>query len=74
MALFALKGKPMLYNEKLCNCPVKNLSKLLRGKLSNHDGDFYCLNCFNSCNTENRLKKDEEICNNNDSCCIIMPK
>ena len=27
---------------------VSNLSALLEGKLSNHHGDFYCLNCFNS--------------------------
>ena len=25
---------------------VKSLSKLLRGVTSNHDGDYYCLNCF----------------------------
>ena len=25
---------------------VKNLSRLLRGISSNHDGDYYCLNCF----------------------------
>ena len=28
---------------------VTNLSALLQGMSSNHDGDFYCLNCFNSC-------------------------
>ena len=28
---------------------VTNLSALLaKKKSSNHDGDFYCLNCFNS--------------------------
>ena len=27
---------------------VKNLSRSLRGITSNHDGDFYCLNCFQS--------------------------
>ena len=27
---------------------ITNLSALLEGKLSNHPGDFYCLNCFNS--------------------------
>ena len=26
---------------------ISNLSALLEGKLSNHHGDFYCLNCFN---------------------------
>ena len=34
---------------------VKNLSRLLRGITSNHDGDFYCLNCFHSCRTKNKL-------------------
>ena len=43
----ALKSEPILYNGKLCNLPVKSLSKLLRGTSSNHHGDFYCLNCFN---------------------------
>ena len=69
-----LKSEPTLYNGKLCNRPVKSLSKLFRGILSNHHGDFYCLNCFNSYSTENRLKEHDEICNKNDSCCIIMPK
>ena len=59
----ALKSEPMLYNGKLCNRPVKSLSKLLRGKSSNHNRDYYCLNCFNSYTTENRLKEHEEICN-----------
>ena len=27
---------------------VKSLSRLLKGITSNHDGDFYCLNCFHS--------------------------
>ena len=27
---------------------VKKLSALLRGITSNHNGDFYCLNCFHS--------------------------
>ena len=65
-----LKSEPALYNGKLCNCPVKSLSRLLKGKSSNHKGD--CLNCFYSYSTENRFKEHEEICNKNDSCCIIM--
>ena len=46
---------------------VTNLSALLQGMSSNHKGDFYCLNCFNSYTTENKLKEHEEICNNHDS-------
>ena len=36
---------------------VKKLSVLFRGITSNHAGDFYCLNCFCSYSTENKLKK-----------------
>ena len=43
-------------------------------KSSNDDGDFYCLNRFNSCTKKNKLKEHEEICNNHDSCHIEMPK
>ena len=53
---------------------VTNLSALLQGNSSNHEGDFYCLNCFNSYTTKNKLKEHEEICNNHDSCHIEMPK
>ena len=45
-----------------------NLSALLEGKSSNHLRDFYCLNCFNSCTSKNKLKEHEEICNNRNSC------
>ena len=34
---------------------VKSLSGLLRGISSSHDGDYYCLNCFHSYRTENKL-------------------
>ena len=30
------------------NCPIRNLSRLLIGITSNHNGDFYCLNCLHS--------------------------
>ena len=53
---------------------VTNLSALLEGKSSNHYGDFYCLNCFNSYTTKHKLKGHEEICNNHGSCSIEMPK
>ena len=46
---------------------------MLKEISSNHDGDFYCLNCFNSYTSKNKLKEHEEICNNNDSCRIDMP-
>ena len=34
---------------------VKKLSTLLRGVTSKHDGDFYCLNCFHSYSTKDKL-------------------
>ena len=35
---------------------VNNLSRLLRGITSNHNADFYCLNCFHSYKTKNKLE------------------
>ena len=52
---------------------VKNLSALLSGITSNHDGDFYCLNCFHSYRTKEKLKKHERVCNNHDYCYVEMP-
>ena len=40
---------------------VTNLSALLQKISSNHKEDFYCLNCFNSYTTKNKLKEHEEI-------------
>ena len=34
----------------------KSISGLLRGITSNHNGNFYCLNCFHSYTTMNNLK------------------
>ena len=39
---------------------ITNLSALLQGNSSNHEGDFYCLNCFNSYTSKNKLKEHEE--------------
>ena len=39
---------------------IKNLSGLLRGITSNHNGDFYCLNCLHSYRTISKLKKHEK--------------
>ena len=38
---------------------VRSLSALLRGISSSNNGDFYCLNCFHSYRTLNKLKKHE---------------
>ena len=53
---------------------VRSLTALLRGITSNHHGDFYCLNCFYSNTTHNKLKKHERVCNNHDYCHGDMPK
>ena len=53
---------------------VRSLPVLLRRITSNHHGDFYCLNCFHSYRTNNKLKKHEIVCNNHDYTIIIMRK
>ena len=53
---------------------AKKLSVLLRGITSKHEGDFYCLNCFHSLRTENKLKKYKNMCENHDYCSVEMPK
>ena len=49
------------------------LSKLFRGTTSNHNGDFYCLNCFRAYTTENKLETRKKVCENHDYCCVEMP-
>ena len=51
----------------------KNLSGLLRGITSNRNADFYCLNCFCSYSTKNKLEKNKKICENHDYCHVEMP-
>ena len=53
---------------------VKSLSALFRGITSSNNEDFYCLNCFHSYRTLNKLKKHERVCNNHDYCRIDMPE
>ena len=55
------------------NRPMKSQSKLFRGITSNHDGDFYYLNCLHSFRTDNAFKKHERLCENNDYYCVEMP-
>ena len=52
---------------------VKNLSGLLRGITSNHNADFYCLNCFCAYSTKNKLEKHKKICENHDYCHVEVP-
>ena len=51
---------------------VKNLSRLLRGITSNHKEDFYCLNCFHSYRTKNKLDAHKKICESHDYCHVEM--
>ena len=53
---------------------VKSLSALFRGIKSKHEGQFYCLSCFCSYITENKLKKHIKVCENHDYCYVEMPE
>ena len=44
------------HGEKWHYLVVNNLSRLLRGITSNHHDGFYCLNCFHSYRTKNKLE------------------
>ena len=52
---------------------MKSLSALFREITSNHDGDFYCLNCFHSYSTEKKVKKHKRVCNDHGYCYVEMP-
>ena len=39
---------------------------MLKRISSSNNGDFYCLNCFHSYRTLNKLKKHDRVCNNHD--------
>ena len=62
------------YGEKCHYLAVKSLSALFRGITSKDDGDFYCLNCFQSYPTENKFKKHKNVCENHDYCYVEMPE
>ena len=55
------------------NRTVRSLSRLFNGITSNHNGDFYCLNCLLPFRTNNALEKHERLCQNNDYCRKEMP-
>ena len=52
---------------------IKIISGLLRGVTSKHNGDYYCLNCFQSYTTDKKLRKHEKVCENHDFCNLKMP-
>lgn len=54
--------------------PIQSISRLFNKITStNTTNDYYSLNCFHSYRTENKLKKHELVCNNNDYCEIVLP-
>ena len=53
---------------------VKNLSILLRGIASKHNGDFYCLNWFSPYSTNEKLNKHRNVCENHDYGYVEMPE
>ena len=46
---------------------------LLRGITSSHKEDFYCLSCFHSYRTKNKLEAHKKICENHNYCHVEMP-
>ena len=50
------------------------MSALFRELTGNNHGDFYCLSCFQSYTTENKLKKHKKVCENHDYCYVEMPE
>ena len=59
--------------EKWRYLTIKNLPGLLRGITSTHKEDFYCLNCFHSYRTRNKLESHTKICENHNYCNVEMP-
>ena len=53
---------------------VKSLSALFRRIASKNERDFYCLKCFYSYRTENKLKKHKKVCENHFYCYVEMPE
>ena len=51
---------------------VTNSSKLFKIIASHHNGDFYCLNCFRTYTTENKLESHKRVFENHDYCCVEM--
>ena len=52
---------------------VKKLSALLRRITSKNNDDFYCLNCFHSFRTKNKLELYKRACKNKYFCNRNMP-
>ena len=65
----------MITDGKKCHyLAIKRFSALLRGIPSKHEGDFYCLNCFHSYSTKEKLKKYKNVCENHDYYYVEIPE
>ena len=51
----------------------KKLSGLLRGILSKHGCDFYCLNCLHSFRANNKLRSYKKVCERKIFCNVALP-
>ena len=49
------------------------MSALFGEITSKNEGEFYCLNCFQSYTTENKLKNHKKVCENHDYCYVEIP-
>ena len=58
--------------EKWNYCAIRSLSTLLKEIMSNHNEEFYCLNCFYSYRTYYKLKRHEKVYHKHDHCYIEM--
>ena len=55
-------------------CLVKNISALLTSQLNKHKSKFYyCLNCLNGYDDEDKLNNHKEYCSENENVKINMP-
>ena len=70
----SVKGENGEIKEKTHYTLVKNKSALIASQINNHKGSRHiCLNCFNSFNSPETLKKHKKYCYENESVKINMP-
>ena len=50
----------------------KKLPALLKGIISKHYGDFYCLNCLHSFATRNKRESYKKVCENKDLVNVVI--
>ena len=71
----AVKKENGEIEEKTHYTLVKNKSALIASQINNHKGSRHiCLNCFNSFNSPETLKKHKDYCYENESVKILMPQ